>query len=202
MYTTIFLISIFSLTTASPLATPPPGKDQCGPTIQIAGDPPNTCFPATPALGGNPIFDITPLNESHNSTYDWHSCDTLIEKACTDMLDISIPNDKWKFYTTPSITDGKDTFTSTSCQLAWYVNGGYMEAPRPVENCRNIFGAIRDWGQESNKTPLKTWIGASINLKEWPSRQEGQWWSTNDVIDGVYVPYDEKLGGLTSDIVY
>lgn len=41
-------------------------------------------------------------------------------------------------------------------------------------------------------------VGASVNLRTWPSRQEGQWWSKSGDIIGVLTPLDATTGRFLS----
>ncbi|KAL8684550.1 MAG: hypothetical protein Q9224_006280 [Gallowayella concinna] len=191
--TLVFLFSILpSLISANPVpqtANPPPGKDQCGPTIQVPGDPVNTCAPATPdPEGGNPIFGITPISPPGNPpNLNWHVCDDLVERTCQRMTSATLiegrcddlvpptcqrptyePPIEGEWYFDTSVSTGLKPNTFLTCQVSFWVEADVNAAKqKDNEQCKHIFQTMLLAAAAS-----QTWGGASINLKSNPDSRQ------------------------------
>lgn len=158
---------------ASP--TPPAGKDACGPTVQVAGDPKDSCAGKPDVVTVPSSFGILGIQDTIDPTQNIHpggflgtyganykrSCEALIPETCAMMNNTLQPKDSWhvKQYADDS---GFDRYW---CQLAFWLPARLDAARLPwAEQCSSTFQTMIDQTQKA-----ETWFAATINLEKYPA---------------------------------
>lgn len=183
MYPFTFLVStLFTITvTAAPVIGPSPSRDQCGPKVQIPGDPIDTCReqPTLLEADASPgAYSITPIADAVQS-YKTEDCEPAITELCKTMSAPDVMLGKWYFHT----GQASDVPTFGDCQMGFYLPALEDAAPKPAtvgedgnngNQCKNILGAIR-WAARDRsgyRTELKA---ETVNLVNPPVGVEGMW---------------------------
>ena len=192
MYPSTFLVStLFTFAvTAAPVTDPSTSRDQCGPKVQIPGDPIDTCHeqPTLLEAGASPgAYGITPIAGAGQS-YNNVDCEPVIAELCKTMSAPDVMLGKWYFHT--DHTSDIDTFGD--CQMGFYLPALKDAAPKPAtvgedgnkgNQCKNILGAIR-WAarhRSGYRTELKA---ETMNLVNPPVGVEGMWPLTEGDAEG------------------
>ncbi|KAI4183758.1 MAG: hypothetical protein LQ346_006240 [Caloplaca aetnensis] len=174
---------------AAPLTTPPPNGDQCGPTVQIPGDPADTCK-AQPTLvppGGSPgAYSITPIASivGPSTRYDPSTCDPVIDELCKTMAGANVTLGKWYFSSNEGTNEGTNEVGGPyGCQMGFYLPAQEGAAPKPAtvgedgnagNQCKNILGAIR-WAARGQPVTSTDFGAETVNLVMPPVGVEGMW---------------------------
>ncbi|KAL8905346.1 MAG: hypothetical protein Q9207_002694 [Kuettlingeria erythrocarpa] len=171
---------------AAPLTTPPPNGDQCGPTVQIPGDPADTCKgqPILASPGASPgAYSITPVPAADRSMqYNPSTCDPVIDELCKSMARADVTLGKWYFHT--------NEVGNTACQMGFYLPAQEGAAPKPAtvgedgntgNQCENILGAIR-WAARDRSGVFTDLAAETVNLVKPPVGVEGMWGMDGDEV--------------------
>ncbi|KAL8692045.1 MAG: hypothetical protein Q9218_002854 [Villophora microphyllina] len=175
------LLCALSVKAAAP-ARPPPGSDQCGPTVQNVntGDPKDSCKSVPPMVNSTTPFGITTSIDSGPGVreYDWDTCNPVIDLICDMMKDT---NSSKNAESGP--VGSSDDMQYAPCSMGFYIpdiDGAAGKPPQTKDNdqCTRIFTAMVDAarnvsgkaiGGSGSRLTLSMVLGTSINLEKNPA---------------------------------
>ncbi|KAI4245571.1 MAG: hypothetical protein L6R40_002372 [Gallowayella cf. fulva] len=180
----------------------PRTPDKCGPLKQdTANDPKDSCISRPPIVTSAAPFGILSFPYSNISETppptgykaDFSSCNATIMQTCHLMAARDTAAGAWHF-STSLVRDPQGTNSGQACQIGFWLprdaigpikseRSDPKAAPKPSEHqCQNILNATLAALVNNRTRRDPSVVGASINLKEFPTNQEGQW-KTSEYLD-------------------